>query len=297
MTAARRPRWKVYLELGRISNLPTVWTNVLAGVFLGGGLLEPLLFGALLMSLSSFYVAGMFLNDAFDADWDRRWRPRHPIPAGEVSRREVFAAGFTVLLAGEGMLVLPGLLRREGLPGELLLLGLVLGLLIVYYSAIHKKDPLSPLVMALCRGMVYLIAASAVASPWTAAVLGGAAVLALYLVGLTAVARHEHLSGLKAPWLLALLAAPFLYTASLPVRMDAYSLIWVLFLAWVAYSVRLVARREERNIPRGVVSLIAGISLLDAVLMGSAGAGVLWAAPALGGFVLTLALQRVAPGS
>jgi hypothetical protein len=30
-TLRRRPRWRAYLLLSRVSNLPTVWTNVLAG--------------------------------------------------------------------------------------------------------------------------------------------------------------------------------------------------------------------------------------------------------------------------
>ena len=29
-------KWRTYLRLGRVSNLPTVWTNVLAGVVLIG---------------------------------------------------------------------------------------------------------------------------------------------------------------------------------------------------------------------------------------------------------------------
>jgi 4-hydroxybenzoate polyprenyltransferase len=49
-------------------------------------------------------------------------------------------------------------------------------------------------------------------------------------------------------------------------------------------------------VPRAVVSLIAGIALLDAVLIAAAGApGVAWLA--VGGFVLTLGLQRLVPGT
>jgi 4-hydroxybenzoate polyprenyltransferase len=45
-----------------------------------------------------------------------------------------------------------------------------------------------------------------------------------------------------------------------------------------------------------VVSLIAGIALLDAVLIAAAGApGIAWLAVA--GFVLTLGLQRLVPGT
>ena len=37
-TSAQRagafPKWRIWLRLGRVSNLPTVWTNALAGMIL-----------------------------------------------------------------------------------------------------------------------------------------------------------------------------------------------------------------------------------------------------------------------
>ena len=68
-------KWRIYLQLGRVSNLPTVWTNVLAGVLLAGGALEPGSFIPLLLAFSLFYEGGMFLNDAFDRKIDARERP------------------------------------------------------------------------------------------------------------------------------------------------------------------------------------------------------------------------------
>ena len=35
--AVRMPRLSTLLRLGRISNMPTVWTNVLAGSVIAGG--------------------------------------------------------------------------------------------------------------------------------------------------------------------------------------------------------------------------------------------------------------------
>ena len=65
------------LRLGRISNLPTVWTNVLTGAVLAAGVGEALSgkLPLLLIALSLFYVGGMFLNDAFDAEFDAKNRP------------------------------------------------------------------------------------------------------------------------------------------------------------------------------------------------------------------------------
>jgi hypothetical protein len=53
------------LRLGRVSNLPTVWTNVLAGAVLSGGDWRNWRLGLMLVAMSSFYVGGMYLNDYF----------------------------------------------------------------------------------------------------------------------------------------------------------------------------------------------------------------------------------------
>ena len=89
----------VALRLGRVSNLPTIWSNTLAGVALAGGQLWTVSTLWLAIGLSLLYTAGMFLNDAFDRDIDALERPERPIPAGLVSANTVFAAGFGLMLA------------------------------------------------------------------------------------------------------------------------------------------------------------------------------------------------------
>jgi len=94
----------LWLRLGRVSNLPTVWSNVLAGLALVGALeAEPSVLVAAL-ALSIFYVGGMYLNDAFDRNIDRVERPTRPIPAGQVSARAVFTLGFAALAIGTAWL-------------------------------------------------------------------------------------------------------------------------------------------------------------------------------------------------
>ena len=98
------------LRLGRISNLPTTWTNVAAGLALSGGALAAtsgngsftvISVGvALCVIVSCMYVGGMFLNDAFDREYDARERPERPIPSGEVSASTVFTVGFALLALG-----------------------------------------------------------------------------------------------------------------------------------------------------------------------------------------------------
>ena len=297
------PLWRTYLTLGRVSNLPTVWSNCLAGVILAGGLPNAFPMLALVVSLSLFYTGGMFLNDAFDHRFDREFRPERPIPQGWISPRHVYLAGFSLLGAGELMLLLPmGMARVSGVTGAVfpavpLLGGLVLGALITYYNYRHKTDPMSPLVMALCRVMTYLIAGSLFGMAFSAPMGWGAVMLLCYLIGLTYVAKQENLTEVKNLWPLLFLAAPFLQGLPVLLRFSVESLLYAAFLGWVAYAISFLLRRHGRSIPRAVVGLIAGISLLDGLLIAGIGAPAVWVFAAAAGFVLTLFLQRYVAGT
>ena len=61
---ARRSRLRAYLLLARVSNLPTVWTNVLAAYVIAEAPLTSM--PTAMLALSLFYTAGMFLNDVAD---------------------------------------------------------------------------------------------------------------------------------------------------------------------------------------------------------------------------------------
>jgi 4-hydroxybenzoate polyprenyltransferase len=191
----RRPRWYAYLLLARSSNLPTVWTNVAAGMAAAGsGVIETTLFVRIAAAASCFYTGGMFLNDAFDANHDASARPERPIPAGDVSRREVFTAGAVLLLLGIALL-------PASLP--VITSGVTLAAAILVYDRWHKGHQLAPLVMGACRGLLYVLAAAAV-GPIPAVAWAGALVLAGYVSGLTTIAR---VVGSSARWVVPLLIA------------------------------------------------------------------------------------------
>jgi hypothetical protein len=288
--------WQVALRLGRVSNLPTVWTNTLTGIVLAGGAIGGPRTLPLLVALSLFYVGGMYLNDAFDAGIDAIERPERPIPSGVISARAVFAAGFAMLALGLGLLVWTGYGLADGTgiwPG---LAGLALGGAIVLYDWYHKDNPLSPALMGLCRVLVYLAAGLAFAVP-TPAILWLAALLLLcYLIGLTYVAKQENLGEVRNLWPLLFLAAPMIYAMVSATGSPTSGVLFALFAIWVGVALWFLRRRHPGDVPRAVVSLIAGIALLDAVLIAAAGApGIAWLA--VGGFVLTLGLQRLVPGT
>src|SRR5262245_54322396 len=92
-------------RLGRVSNLPTVWTNVLAATVLAGGEWRTLRTVTVLVGMSLFYVGGMYLNDYFDRAIDARERPTRPIPAGDVAAGMVAAIGFALLAGGIAVMV------------------------------------------------------------------------------------------------------------------------------------------------------------------------------------------------
>ena len=282
---ARRAR--AYLALARISNSPTVASNVLAGAAIAGATGLSGATGALVLALIAFYTAGMYLNDYLDYEIDRRERPERPLPSGLVPRGA--ALGITVLLFALGLLLLWPLVQAAVLGGVLLIA------LIVAYDAWHKTNPLSPLVMALTRVMVYVIAFLAFSTQLSGALAAWAVLLGLYIVGLTYIAKTESLPSLTRYWPSVILFLPAVFLA---LRAPGV-LGWVLlaaFAGWVVYALRFVYARDRRSVGKAIASLIAGVSLLDALVLVDAGA--LTLVPlALLAFVLTLFLQRYIKGT
>ncbi len=288
--------WQDALSLGRVSNLPTVWTNLLAALVLAGGAVTDLRLLPLFLGLTLFYVGGMYLNDAFDAVIDAVERPERPIPSGRVARGTVFVLGFAMLGAGVICLAWAGYAVEQGTGLWPALAGLALGAAIVFYDWYHKANPLSPVVMGLCRLLVYIAAGAAIAVPLPAPVLIGGLLLLCYVIGLTYVAKQENLGEVKNLWPLVFLAAPLLYGVSLSLEVPEAGAFLLALAVWMGLALWLVKRRQPGDIPKAVVSLIAGISLLDALLI--AGTGALWLGGlAVLGFFLTLGLQRFVAGT
>ena len=280
--------WQTALALGRISNLPTVWTNVLAGVVLAGGDVFGLQAAETLVAISLLYVAGMYLNDAFDRDFDRQFRPERPIPSGAASASLVFTMGFALLLAGVAQLALCG--PRAALAGS------VLAGLIVLYDAWHKGNPASPLLMGGCRLLAYVAAGLAVSPSLPDALWIAALVSFCWLIGLTYIAKQETLTRMGNLWPLVFLAAPVAYGI---VQANGRPLVVLLTLAltgWGGMLVLRLVRRGRPAIPSVVVGLIAGISLVDALFAAVHGAPAV-SALAIGAFGLTLGLQRWVSGT
>jgi 4-hydroxybenzoate polyprenyltransferase len=229
---------KSYLKLCRVSNLPTVWTNVLAALVLSGSFLSGN-FLLLALSLSLFYSGGMCLNDFFDAEPDRLSKPFRPIPSGEISVRN--AGIFSSVLLGSGLFILLLLPHPAGLfPGLLLLV------LIFAYDLLHKKNPASIFLMASCRFMVFIIAAISVTGEIGNIVLIAAAVQFFYILLISITAKYENGS-------------------------------------------------HFQNSQSVIPFMIAGISVLDGIMMAAFSSPV-WMAAGIAGGVLTITGQKFVRG-
>jgi hypothetical protein len=282
------PSLRTWLVLGRISNLPTVWSNCLAGWWLGGGHhlhnLPLLLTGATLL-----YVGGMFLNDAFDAGFDAQYRRERPIPSGAISRALVWQAGFGLLAFGIFCLFL--LNHTCGF------LAIALTICILAYDAVHKMITLSPLLMASCRFFLYPLAASTGWDGITGWSVWGGLALAAYIVGLSYIARKESTGAALRYWPCLFLAAPITWAMILnapPFLKDALLLSAVLAL-WIVRCLRYTFGPAERNIGRTVSGLLAGIIWVDLLAVADVRKPFALCFVAL--FLLSLLFQRSIPAT
>jgi hypothetical protein len=259
-------KFRTLLILGRVSNLPTVWSNCLAGWWLsGGGNFWKLPF--LLLGISALYTGGMFLNDAFDADFDQQRRASRPIPSGKISVDTVWRLGFGQLALGILCLLFLGKIAGA--------LAIALAICILIYNAVHKFITASPWLMGLCRFWVYVIAGTAgtnhfFAGNFGANHLNGDAIwcgfaLAFYIVGLSYGARRESFRGTIPHWPLIFLAAP-IFLALMMNAGDARKpaiLVSVILILWTARCVRTIFSAGEINVGRIVSGLLAGIVFTD----------------------------------
>lgn len=292
---------KPWLELARISNLPTAWTNVLAGWLLARGQLNDHRLLWLLLGGSLLYCGGMILNDAADAGWDREHRKERPIPRGDVSVGAAWGAGLMMLTFGcVAMQVFGG--------ASAPLVGL-LALCILIYDLHHKQWVGSIFVMGACRMLLYLVAASPVlkhlafwfggstthmifceslfspttftseptlldapsGNPMLAAIALGS-----YVVGVTLLARWEGkriANGSRLALAVVLLSAPaFLCLAGAPLSIDSFVFgrlpLLAVFVALLANAIRIM-RQGGPSIGRAVGILLAGIAVVDGLAVAS----------------------------
>lgn len=286
---------KTALDLGRVSNLPTVWTNTLAGLALSGATAIDWRLPVVLLSMTAAYTGGMFLNDAFDAAIDADQRPERPIPAGTVSAASVYAAGFAMLALSIVLIALCAF-SSDGGGWKAISSVIALSATITLYNAWHKGNTLGPVIMGSCRLLVYVTAGLALTNDADNVLYLGAALSLCYLIGLTYTAKQENLGVVRNLWPLLFLLSPVLFAISVLSRQALVLIPLAMLSIWLVVVMRFLTRRQAGDIPRAVVSMIAGISLMDAVFIASTG-NIVWMLFAMAGFLLTLMLQKWIAGT
>jgi len=280
---------RAVLLLGRVSNLPTVWSNTLTAWFLAGGDWRPSTLASLTVGTSLLYLGGTTLNDFFDAAFDRQYRKERPIPQDILSRQAVGCLGFGYLASGSAVAVWGAAAWWPWILG--------LNAAILLYDWLHKRWLGSVLLMAACRALLILAAASCItqhAYPWQ--VWLHAIVIFGYIMGLTFTARGESRSEPMRSWPLALLFLPL--GAGIWIGWDIW---WytiplaLLFLGVLVMSLRYLMNRDDPSrIGRAVSLMLAGIASADALLLASHQA---MAAVALICHAVARLLQRVIPAT
>lgn len=281
-------KFRTLLILGRVSNLPTIWSNCLAGWWLGGGGPWWQLV-CLSLAVSLLYIGGMFLNDAFDANFDRQNRRARPIPSGAITEKETWQWGFSFLALGAAGLVWVGTTTA--------ILTLLLTGCILFYNLIHKLAEASPVVMGMCRLLVYLVSASVAQQGVTGNVVWCGLALTFYVMGLSWLARKESWRGPAPHWPGVLLAAP-LVLAGLSddgLTRETGTVLSLVLVIWVLWALRHAFWREQPKVGYAVARLLAGITLVD--LLAVADLTQPWTGLFLIWFVLALLLQRYIPAT
>jgi 4-hydroxybenzoate polyprenyltransferase len=277
---------RVFLALSRLGGLPTVWSNCLAGWWLGGhgeaNRLPWLMLGASLL-----YLGGSFLKDAWDAPFDRQFRRARPIPSGAVSAGAVLGLGLAWLVLGEACLFVAG--PKVGCFG----LGAIL--CAVTFDATHRALVISPVLLGGCRLFVYLAAAVANQGALEGWPIWCGLALALYVCGIRCLPRPAEVRGRSDYWPVLLLLAPILLALLMNVkqfRWPGLQLSAVVAL-WILYCLRYAYWPIDRDFGRAVSGLVAGIAFVDwlAVLDVPRGLCVVF----LGFFAASLLLGRLRP--
>jgi 4-hydroxybenzoate polyprenyltransferase len=235
----------------------------------------------------------MFLNDYFDADWDRQHRPERPVARGEVTRGTVGAWALGLFCAGLTLLTAYCWLVLGRLQSVLVALGLIAAIGI--YNRWHKGYALAPVVMGACRAGTYLLGAACVTPQPDAALTWAALASFVFVVGLTHLARFETGTRVERLWLAASLFAPacvalWLLWTTPGAAFGAAALLLVAQASWIGRAIRDV-KRGGPAIGKAIASLIAALALVDAAFLAAVGCR-LGAASAVAAFALTLLAQR-----
>jgi 4-hydroxybenzoate polyprenyltransferase len=290
------PSLRDYLELMRIPNVFTAMADVTMGfLFVQStdwrwSVWDSWTLAALAAASCLLYMAGMVLNDVFDADLDSRQRPERPIPSGRVPLDSARRLGWRLLIAGVATGTAAAFFTGHLRPG---VAAAVLAIAIVLYDAWLKRTPLGPVAMGACRTLNVLLGISAADVPLRAEHWLVAGAVGVYVAGVTWFARTESERSRRGPLLFGVFVMllgiatlawfPYWSHRALPELWDTFVGIprwWLLIISVAVFSVprclNAVADPTPGRVRIAVSQAILWIIILDAVAC-YAVRGIFWA--------------------
>ena len=269
----------------RIANIPSVAGNVWLGIALAATLRDAwpdgafwVLAAVLGLAGVSFYLAGCFLNDWADRDWDAAHRPERALP------QALLAPGFylsVALVFGALGICLAAAVHRHSL-----LVALLIVSCIVLYTRVHKRSAWSVVPLGLCRALLPVLGFVGYAPPgfapfpaWCAGTAGLSAVVAacacgllLHVAGLSLCARYETMDappagviGLSRMLFPASAIAMFLATwwlLSFPLLFCVLGLLP--YGLWMGLG---LASSSRKSVQTHVANLLGAIPLVDLIVL------------------------------
>ncbi len=311
------------LSTARVANVPSVVSNVWVGVALGTlvaasevPMIPWSVAGNLVAAGVTLYVSGNFLNDWADRKWDAERRPERALPRG------LFPPSLYLVIAT--ILGMLGILLATTADHNSGMAAAGIAACVCLYTYSHKRTPWSVVPMGLCRALLPVMGMLGVMDCFpetdfkpfqetTQLMVGGCAAAGLfcYIMGLSLSARYESMTAppLGATVLSKCLLVIAAIIMSCPFHWISETvLLWGRFLPygmWLLFCVTM----KRKPIPAYVSGLLAGIPLLDWVLMlpmiqgmnsmqydWNPSAIACFAIPPLA-FISALLLQRLAPAT
>jgi 4-hydroxybenzoate polyprenyltransferase len=206
----------------------------------------------------------MFLNDAFDIEFDRRHRAERPIPSKVVSLKLAWILGGSWLGIGVLLLAFLGF--------ETFFFGLLLIAAVLLYDATHKVVTFSPVLMACCRVFLMLTAGSAAEKGLQGSAVWWSFVLGFYIIGLSYLAKRESTESPFSSWPMIFLLSPLVlaFIENTGPALRTSILQSMVFCSWLGWCLRNFWT-SQRNIGYSVSGLLAGIILVDWIALNQLG--------------------------
>jgi len=264
--------WEAWVQILRVSNAPTIISNVLVGIALAiqshnieySHLKNPppldFIKPALIVSiiLLCIYFGGMILNDAFDVSLDKERRPERPIPQGIITAKTAWSTGLCLLAVS--------ILFSLRINVETIVSTCMLSACVLLYTFLHHRMISSIVLMGVCRALVYVTAFTAFFSIFPTQLIGYCIAIAVYTGLLTCIGKSEHLNNSKNTLLLCLMYLNAIIPAFL--FGSAFSLHWFVlfvFICWITLAIRYF---NVLRLPKqGMHTLLSGFCLLDCVFL------------------------------